>query len=191
MEQNNKMIAGLILTGGRNTRMEGNVKLFLHYQGKPFYEYLREALSDLPEIWLSVDAREKFTQIGLPMVEDEIPGIGPMGGLLTAMHQIDAEAFFVCASDMPFLSRETVRQLLQTWKECGILTVAATPQRVHPLPGVYPRALLPQLESLAASRQYRMMGLLERTPCRIAVVEHEDSVRNINTMAEYRGLEQS
>lgn len=184
------MIAGLILTGGKNSRMDGSIKLFLTYHGKPFYEYLREALCDLPEVWLSVDSKEKFAAVGLPMVEDELPGIGPMGGLRSAMRRIDAEALFVCASDMPFLSRNTVRQLLHAWEQCGILTVARTGDRIHPLLGIYPRELLPLIEGQTASGRYRMMALIEQAECRFVDLDLPDSVRNINTVAEYRGLEQ-
>lgn len=47
-------IAGYILAGGDNRRMEGKKKLYLKREGKPFGQWICEAFAELPEIYLSV-----------------------------------------------------------------------------------------------------------------------------------------
>ena len=64
----NRMIAGFILTGGKNRRMAGEKKLFLDYQGQPFWVHLLTALEEFPTVYLSVDREEPYASAGLPMV---------------------------------------------------------------------------------------------------------------------------
>ena len=50
------MIAGYILTGGKNRRMNGEKKLFLEYKGKTFFDHIKNSLQLFSNIYLSVDA---------------------------------------------------------------------------------------------------------------------------------------
>ena len=63
-------VAGYILSGGKNTRMEGQKKLFLHYGGATFCQRILHACDCLPAVYLSVDKKEPYEEAGLPMVED-------------------------------------------------------------------------------------------------------------------------
>ena len=63
-------IAGYILTGGKNRRMGGEKKLFLSLDGKSFLERIREAMKDFSVIYLSVETKEPYEGVGLPLIED-------------------------------------------------------------------------------------------------------------------------
>ena len=47
-------IAGYILAGGDNRRMDGRKKIYLHRDGKTFGQWICEAFSGLSGIYLSV-----------------------------------------------------------------------------------------------------------------------------------------
>ena len=53
-------VAGYILSGGKNTRMEGQKKLFLHYGGATFCQRILHACDCLPAVYLSVDQKEQI-----------------------------------------------------------------------------------------------------------------------------------
>ena len=90
-------VAGYILSGGRNTRMEGQKKLFLRYAGETFCQRILHACDCLPAVYLSVDNKEPYRKAGLPMVEDRWRGIGPLGGIASGLLTCKEDALFVMA----------------------------------------------------------------------------------------------
>ena len=50
-----RQVSGYILSGGKNSRMNGEKKLFLLLDGIPFYQHILRALSPLPSVRLSVE----------------------------------------------------------------------------------------------------------------------------------------
>lgn len=52
--ERSRNLAGYILAGGDNRRMEGRKKLYLQREGKTFCQWICEAFADLPGIYLSV-----------------------------------------------------------------------------------------------------------------------------------------
>lgn len=183
------MIAGLILTGGKNSRMQGEVKLFLKYRGRPFLYYIKNAMAALPKIYLSVNQAEGYEGTGLPLVIDEFEAIGPLGGICSALRQTEEEALLVSASDMPFLSSGAVELLLEGYARSGKLTLAVSGGRVQPLLGVYPKSVLPVIEQMIENGIYRMRGILESIDYELVELPGSDiSAENINTPEEYKGL---
>lgn len=67
------MIAGYILTGGQNRRMNGAKKLLLTYRGRTFLEWIMDALRLFPKVYLSVDSVEAWRSLlreAVPEKED-------------------------------------------------------------------------------------------------------------------------
>lgn len=183
------MIAGLILTGGKNSRMRGAIKLFLDYRGRPFLDYIKDAMSSLPKVYLSVNRTADYEGTGLPLIVDEFEAIGPIGGICSALRRVPEEAVLVSASDTPFLSKRAVEALAEAYRRSGKLTLAVSGGRVQPLLGVYPKGVLPVLERMIERGGYRLRDILDE-------VEHEPvelpgsdpSAENVNTPAEYRRM---
>lgn len=183
------MIAGYILTGGQNRRMGGEKKLFLEYEGKPFYRHILSAFSMFPRTFLSVEAEEPYREVGLPMVVDIYPGIGPMGGIYAGLMSCFEDALFVVACDMPKVDQKTVRRVVRAYQETGKLTLVEANGRVQPLFGIYPRSMALLLESLIWERNYRMRELLELTDYVLVPLEEgSTAAENVNTREDYRKL---
>lgn len=181
------MIAGLILTGGKNSRMNGNIKLFLEYKGQPFFNHIKNAMEQLPQVYLSVNRREGYEDMGLPLIVDEWDGIGPMGGICSGLRQCREEALLVVASDMPFVSRQAVSLLLAAYQNKPMLTLAVADGKPQPLLGIYPRSLLPALEKLIREGNYRLRSVMALTEYNLVELPRGDaSAENINTPEEYQ-----
>ena len=184
-----KQIVGYIMTGGKNTRMQGKKKLFLTLEGKSFWNRICEALSDLMPVYLSVEQEEPYKNLPFPLVIDAIPDIGPMGGIYTGLKMLDAQALFVVACDMPFLSKQTVSQLLEQYQKSKKITIACEDNRLHPLLGIYPKSALANFEAQIASGNYRLMDILSKTEYVTVKLSNDDlSATNINSIAEYQKL---
>lgn len=216
-----KITAMLLLMGGKSSRM-GTSKAWLLYQGIPFWKKIAAELEACGPLYLSVARNRKkegeclmteqgclmMTQNREPaertggtekrMVTDEVDGIGPMGGIYSAMRQIEEPSFFVCACDMPLMSRHYVEALLKVWRRISVeeewdgLMVRSGDGRIYTTAGIYHKRMLPRLEKQICQENYRMMGLLRGS--RICYLEEEslgnlaEALTNVNTMEDYRRL---
>ena len=103
---------GLVLAGGRSTRMGRDKALLTYSDGRPqavvTYELLQEFCG---RVYLSVRTRRE-TLGEWPQLVDRYEEIGPMAGILTALDEHPEAAWLIVACDLPFLNRETLRQLL-------------------------------------------------------------------------------
>lgn len=180
------MIAGLILTGGKNTRMNGNIKLFLEYNGMTFFSRIKNSMASLSKIYLSVDKTESYEKFAMPLIVDEFDSIGPIGGIYSALKNIHEEAVLVCASDMPFLTRAAVDLLTEKYERSKKFTLAFSNNQVQPLLGVYPKKILPVIEKMIEQKIFRVNEILNRVEYELVPLpENDNSAENINTHAEY------
>lgn len=183
------MRTGLILAGGKNSRMGGRKKLFLELEGMTFLERIQEALKDIPDLFLSVEETGPYEHLKIPMIVDVIPGIGPMGGIYSGLLQCKEEALLVAACDMPFLTGNVVDILCKTYCRENKTVVAKTADRLHPLLGIYKKSDLPVLERMIREKNYKMMNFLKNIPYESVRLETErDCLQNINSLKEWMSL---
>lgn len=177
------------MTGGKNRRMDGKKKLFLEIEGRSFLESIIDALRDFNKIYLSVEEEAPYKHLKIPMVVDEIPEIGPLGGIYSGLKHCEEEALFVIACDMPFVSKETVKMLLEEYSKHQKITIAYAEDRVHPLLGIYPKSALDYVEKQIKVKDYRVMNVLKQAGYATVILPKEDfSTKNINTVTEYEQL---
>jgi molybdopterin-guanine dinucleotide biosynthesis protein A len=98
------------------------------------------------------------------VVPDLVPGVGPLGGLYTALRSTTAARVFLVACDMPFIQPGLVRAMLAvSVANQDIEAVILGDQgRIQPLHAVYTRACLPAVERTLASDNHSMRSLLSR-----------------------------
>lgn len=105
---------GLVLAGGRSSRM-GRPKWALEYHGEPHALYLSRLLAPHCErVFLSINAEQRGEPAlsGNPHVVDRFLGMGPLGGILTAMTAYPDAGWLVLACDLPFVTNRTIERLL-------------------------------------------------------------------------------
>ncbi|QJW92271.1 NTP transferase domain-containing protein [Spirosoma taeanense] len=108
------MLNGLILTGGRSSRM-GADKSRLTYHDKPQREFLADLLRPYCEkVFWSVNAEQaaELTGIGQPFIVDAFEVEGPLNGLLSAFQHDPTVAWLVVACDMPLLTSRSLDGLV-------------------------------------------------------------------------------
>jgi molybdopterin-guanine dinucleotide biosynthesis protein A len=123
--------AGVILAGGRSSRMGGRRKALIELAGRPLLAHVVERLQpQVGRLLLSCDDETTtFDGFGLPTVPDLVPGYrGPLCGLYSAMqHLADAAidgSLVLCPCDAPFVPRDLV-DVLQRAGAGGKAAVAA------------------------------------------------------------------
>lgn len=184
-----KKIAGVILAGGRNSRMDGEKKLFLEYKGELFYQLIAKALGPSGKIFLSVDHKEPYENLGFPLILDQYSSIGPMGGIYTSLKECREEALLVFSCDIPLVEKRLAEELLMQFYKTENPVFAQTAKRVHPLVGIYTKPMLLPMEKMIESGDFRMMNLLDQVKHDLVTGEgFENMLKNINTKEDYESL---
>ena len=111
--------AGVILAGGRSSRMGVTRKALLELNGQPLIRHVIDRLADhLDPLLLSCESETSdFDSYGLPIVPDLLPDYrGPLTGLYSALQYLCDEGqnngLVLCPCDAPFLPDNLVQVLL-------------------------------------------------------------------------------
>lgn len=186
-------ICALILAGGKSSRMNGNNKAFLKYNNKTFIESIINKLSDFNKIYISVDNKDKYEKLKYNLIEDEYKEIGPIGGLYSALKYIEYDFVFVIACDMPKVTKEFIHFILNNFnEEDKCLIVKDHNNKLYPLGGIYSRSVLPVIEEMIESKDYKLQNLVNKCNGRILSLKcassYESSLINVNNPEEYEML---
>lgn len=114
----------LILIGGKSSRM-GRDKSALKYHQKPQVEHLfRMVAKDIQETYISVRKGQSvpFTD---ELIVDSFDIAGPLNGLLSAHNAFPSKAWLVLAVDLPFITEQTISQLIDN-RDCDSLATTMT-----------------------------------------------------------------
>ncbi|MFJ2990253.1 molybdenum cofactor guanylyltransferase MobA [Collimonas sp. NPDC087041] len=123
-------ITGLILAGGRGTRMGGVDKGLVLLDGKPMATHVIARLA--PQVSsLLINAnrnQDAYAAFGWPVWADEQPDFaGPLAGLQAGLQHCATPYLATAPCDSPFLPQDLVSRLAQTLQDADAdLAVAAT-----------------------------------------------------------------
>lgn len=132
--QKNKDIYGLILTGGKSTRM-GRDKGLLEYHGKPQREYLFELAGQFCEsVFYSLRSDQQTDFEGSNTIIDMNEYRGPFNGILSAHETYPDKSWLVLACDLPLIDAKSIRELIINRDETKDATAFATSKTKLPEP---------------------------------------------------------
>ena len=184
-------LSAVILAGGRSTRM-GQDKALLMLDQQRFIIHLAQELSGFSELMISAAHPDDYSMCGLKVLADEYQGIGPMEGVRQSLLHACEDHVFICAVDMPFVRREMVLYLSEYISSDYDAWIFTQGGRVHPLCGIYSRAVLPAVRDLVAEGSWRMTKLLSRIRTKYIEIDNScfgrETLRNINTPDEYHAI---
>jgi len=104
-------VAAFILTGGASTRM-GNDKALLELGGVPMLVRTANLLQPLVASVAVIGPPARYAQFGLSVFPDDAPGLGPLGGIATALRLTAAPWNLIVACDLPYLTPAWLEYLL-------------------------------------------------------------------------------
>jgi molybdopterin-guanine dinucleotide biosynthesis protein A len=147
-------INGLVLAGGKSFRMKTD-KALLAYHGKTQLEHCFGLLRPLcKEVYISIreeqSSQDHYKEF--PQIPDLVSGVGPLGGILSALSRDPYAAWLVLACDLPFVNENMLRHLVASRDPSKIATAYRSfPDGLpEPLCAIYePKGISQLLESLA------------------------------------------
>ncbi|HEY6864434.1 MAG TPA: molybdenum cofactor guanylyltransferase MobA [Burkholderiales bacterium] len=142
-------ITGLILAGGRGSRMGGVDKGLQVLRGKPMIEWvLARFAPQVDEVLINANQNvERYARLGPRVVPDDIGGYaGPLAGLHAGLKVAAHPLVATCPCDSPFLPPDLVARLRAALeREAADLAVAKTGEQPHPVFSLVRRDALPGL----------------------------------------------
>ncbi|WP_376704417.1 molybdenum cofactor guanylyltransferase MobA [Mesorhizobium sp. ISC25] len=141
-------IAGIILAGGRSSRMGGGDKTLLALGDGTLLDRVVSRLG--PQVGpLALSANgdpARFAAMGLPVLADTVKGYaGPLAGILTGLEwasDTTCQALVTAAGDTPFLPKDMVERLLAAaYARPGSIAVACSGGKRHPTFALWPLGL--------------------------------------------------
>jgi molybdopterin-guanine dinucleotide biosynthesis protein A len=204
--------AGVILTGGKSSRM-GSPKALLLFDGEPLVVHVARALNRLfPEVVVVAAPGQQFLELSsllssqpnqpnklyepnkpeIALVRDEVAYQGPVGGIYYGLRAARSEVCFVTSCDVPFLNAALVSYLLSQISDCDVV-VPYWQERLQPLCAVYRKSVAPLLKDQLKRGELRPIFLYEKVRTR-KITEEEIrrfdpeglSFFNMNSPEEYR-----
>jgi len=153
----NMNTCGVILSGGKSSRM-GTNKSLLTIDNQPVIQKISEELKQCnDEVIVVSNQHETYDFLGLKQISDRHTGKGPLAGLETALYHVNADVYMFAACDMPFISSEVYRFLLQQLAHYDAV-VPIYNNQMHPLAGIYKKSVLPQIQSQIEKNNLKVKG---------------------------------
>ncbi len=163
MDINREEITGIILAGGRSSRM-GKDKGLCSFRDKPLVSYAIEILKPLcGELMISANHfPEKYAEFRLPVVADEVKEIGPMGGIYTCLKKSKTQYNLILSCDTPFVNTDVFRLLLHEVENFQVVCPAHETFLLEPLNAYYNTNVLGDMEEAIRKKEYKMMQFFKR-----------------------------
>ena len=198
------MRSAAILAGGRATRFGGRDKGALVVDGRSIVDRQVAELSAVVDEIMIVGAHYGAGADGarafqasdrLRLVDDIVPGCGPLGGLHAALTEMRGDRLLAVACDMPYVEAAFAEYLLSLAGDAAVV-VPQTDRGYHPLCAVYTRACLDPVAARLAQRRLALRDLFADVPTRIVTAAEMTRfgapsrlLANVNTPDEYAGLD--
>lgn len=141
---------GAVLTGGASRRMGRDKALLELPDGRPMAAWVVERLAWVCDPVLAIDPTpERLAPLGAMLVTDEVPGHGPLGGLVAALARSPRRHVFLVGCDMPLVEPALVTGLVGRIGDRDA-AVPVLGGRWQPLGALYSTALLERARRLLA-----------------------------------------
>jgi len=147
-------ITGVILAGGKSSRFGSN-KALVEINGSRLIDRVASVLGSIfKRLVLITNNPKDYSYLKLPIYEDLIPGLGPIGGIYTGLKNIHDETGFFIACDMPFINENLIRHIVAVRDDFDAV-VPKIDWRMEPLHALYTKRCLPVIKELIASGVYQ------------------------------------
>lgn len=156
-------VTGIVLSGGRGSRMGHVDKGLVELDGKRLIEHVIDRIRDqVSELIISCNRNLDIYQQYGTVVPDKIPGFpGPLTGILSASSEVSSPLCLVVPCDMPNLPEDLCPRLLSTLgthQAC----IVHDGQRLQPLVALLKSEVAESIEEYLRSGNRSVMGWIER-----------------------------
>lgn len=178
-----------ILCGGKSSRMQSEKGLVL-YQNKPFIEHIIEAVLPISSNIQLITNTNDYDYLSYRKIKDIVFDKGPLGGIYTALVHSETEMNLILSCDIPLISNEILRELIEKHGTNFDVSVFEDTNRMHPLIGIYSKRILPVLKKAIDVTDLKMMRFISNVKHQLIPITDAKRhlFKNINSVAELNEL---
>lgn len=181
-------ILGVVLAGGKSSRMMRDKAMLLHPNGNTYLEFAVQRLGQIVTN-VAVSGRSEGTA-GIINIPDRSPNLGPAMAVGSAVQFAKLNGFtaiLVTPVDMPDISSEDLKQLIDAASLDQPTCATFDLKTPHPLVAIYPTALEQELADVANSDRRSLLAWLEKRPTKLIGFPLPAS-RDVNTPVDYSAI---
>lgn len=182
--------SAVVLAGGRSSRL-GVDKASVPVGGRRLLDRVLSVLTNCFADVVVVGRTGSDEACGpVRFVQDETPGLGPLGGLYTGLGVVEHGRALAVGCDMPFINRGVLEELLA--QDGGAdATVARMAGRAQPLLAVYDRRVRSVARRVLDSGDRSLMALLRAIDVHYVEIRGNDRVCfSVNTADDLERAEE-
>ncbi len=187
-------ITGVVLAGGRGSRMGGEDKGLVALNARPMIAHVIARLRpQVGEMLISANRnQERYAALGFRVMPDLVGGYqGPLAGMASALQAATTPYVVTVPCDSPLIGVDLVHRLgAALVREDADVAVAHDGERTHPVFLMLKRSLLPSLLAFLESGERKIDLWFARH--RVALADFHDCPEafvNVNSPDEHRALE--
>ncbi len=172
-----------ILSGGQCSRF-GSDKARAVIGGQPLIRRIADALGEgLGPITVVAERQDKYADIALRTIADQLPGLGPLGGLYTALCDVNGWILLL-SCDLADLRRPWIDRLLAS-RTPQAQAVAFHHRHWEPLIALYHTSLRAEVRRRLLGGQLGLQSLLDSvTSAAVPLPADWPALLQVNTPAE-------
>ncbi len=186
------MVTGLILAGGRGTRMGSVDKGLQTFRGMPMALHVLHRLNDqVDDVMINANQNlAAYEAFGVPVWPDAMTGFpGPLAGLQTGLMHCETPYLVTAPCDSPFLPSDLVARLAQALQAAHAdvaiaVTGGADSLQPHPVFCLAKTSLLQHLSDYLQQGGRKVDAWFSTLAVARVHFADEQAFRNINTLDE-------
>ncbi len=186
---NKKNITGIILAGGKSTRM-GMDKGFLLLNDKPFVQYSIDALQPLVSEIIIVSDNPNYDTFGLKRINDITKDAGPVAGICSGLEASSTEYNLILSCDIPLINSEILKNIINAIDDTSEIIQVESKGKTMPLIALYKRQVKDTFNKLLAADERRLRVAIKACNSKNIELkkEHEFWTMNVNTKNELKAV---
>lgn len=194
LSQTSNGITGVILAGGRATRMGGHDKGLIDLADRAMIEYVIEAISpQVNEVLINANrSRDTYENYGLRVIEDTTGDYaGPLAGIAAGLEAATTDLIVTVPCDGPWVPKDLVSRLQRKLQESSSkICVAHDGRRMQPVFALFRKEALPEIHSyLNGGDRKLQLWMNQQNPAIADFSDHPEAFINVNTPEEKARVE--
>lgn len=174
----NYKVTGIVVAGGKSSRM-GKNKALIEYKGKRLIDHAIEILEKHSSN-IIVSSNINIVNLNWPLIKDEVPNIGPIGGLFTCLQKSKTNMNIIIPTDAPNVSATLHLNLLKNSDTYDAVIPVLPDGKTEPLIACYNKTIIKYIEHAINESDYKLMNLLKRANVNYINIADSNQFMNIN-----------
>lgn len=185
-----KNITGIILSGGKSTRM-GEDKGLIKIKGKTFVELVIDAITPLVDKVLIISNYSVYDQFGCQRIKDAINNSGPLAGLYTGLKHSESDYNLVLSCDIPLIKTHILKKIVSVNYNNYDVVQVQSGEKTMPLIALYKKQCQALCLQLLNKNEKRLKVLVSQLNTKTIILDSKymNCVKNINTQEDLKQME--